>query len=270
MSINSVGVSSSIYTQANAGIEKASERIASGSRINSAADDASGLAISNRLSSQISEFSQGIRNANDGVSYLQTAEAGLSSITDNLQRLRELSLQAANGTLNPTDRQFLDKEAQQIKAEVTRIVEESRFNGKELFTNTDKIAIQVGSGDSDSIDVGTDNFQDILGSLQFDTIDLNSADGANAALSIVDQLQAGVDNSSANIGAQINRLDSSVNSLYNSQEKAVESRSRIQDADLAKEISELTANTLKQDIAIALQVKSNNNADNVLRLLGGG
>lgn len=267
MSVNSIGVPSNVFSQASTGIEKSSERIASGSSINSAADNAAGLAIANRMSSQINEFNQSIRNANDGVSMLQTAEGGLSSITESLQRLSELSLRASNGPLNGSERNAINNEAQQIKDEITRTVENSTFNNKNLYTDNDEINIRVGS--EEGIDVSGEDFSAILDSISFSGIDLSTSEGATSALSTINELQTQVNNSSADIGAQINRLDSTVNSLYNSAENVSASRSRIEDADLAKEISELTANQLQEDIAISLQTQANGDKGTVLRLLSG-
>ncbi|MFT7388925.1 MAG: flagellin [Candidatus Endobugula sp.] len=267
MSINQMGSFSSGFTQTSSGIERASERISSGSRINSSADDAAGLAITNRFSSQINAFSQSIRNANNGISFLQSAESGFSSITENLHRLRELSVQSANGTLNDSDRKFLNKESQQLKDDISRTIEDSTFNNKNLYASGDSIGIQVGSDASDSIEVGIDNFSDALTNIHFSTVDLSTAEGATAALTIVDELQTQVDNASAGIGASINRLDSNMTNLYSREENTVAARSQIEDADMAKEISALIANRLRQNVSISLHAQANASASDVLRLL---
>lgn len=268
MNISSNNVSSSNFVQSNSGVQQSSERIASGKRINNAEDDAAGLAIANRLSSQINEFSQSVRNGNDGKSFLQTADGALSSITESLQRIRELALQASNGTLNSNDRKALDAEAQQLKDEITRTVETTEFNGQSVLNNGDEIGVQLGSSEDDRISVGVDNFAQILEDAGLEDLDLTSASSAADALSTVDDIQSSVDSSLANIGAQSNRIDSSINSLLNREENAAASRSRIEDADIAKEATELAANTIRRDISIALQAQANSNSGNVLRLLG--
>lgn len=268
MTISPTNVSSSNFVQSSAGIQQSSERIASGRRINNAEDDAAGLAIANRLSSQINEFSQSVRNGNDGISYLQTADGALSSITENLQRIRELALQASNGTLNSNDRKALNAEAQQLKDEITRTVETTEFNGQPLLNNSDEVGIQLGAESEDRISLGIDNFAQVLEDAGLEDLDLTSASGAADALSIVDDIQTNVDSTLSTIGAQSNRIDSSINSLLNREENAAASRSRIEDADIAKEASELTANTIRRDISIALQAQANSRSGNVLRLLG--
>ncbi|MFT7559238.1 MAG: flagellin [Flavobacteriales bacterium] len=267
-SVGSVGSSFSAIAQSSAGIQRSSERISSGSQINSAADNAAGLAISNRFSSQINEQSQSRQNANDGISFLQVKEGGLDSITSSLERLRELSLQAANGTLNNSDRKALDQEAQQLKDEIGRTVESTSFNGRSVLNDSDSVSIQLGSGAEDSIELESQNFTENLDDLNFDDLDISTAEGAQSALGLVDTLQSQVNDAAASTGAELNRLDSSISSLFNSEVNAVESRSRIQDADLAKEISDLSANTIKEKAAIALQAQANEQGKNVLRLLG--
>ena len=268
MAINSIGPSNA-FQQTTSNIQRASERISSGSQINSAADNAAGLAISNRLSSQITESHQARSNASDGISYLQVADGGLSSITQGLQRIQELSLQAANGTLNTSDRKALNNEAQQLKDEITRTIETTSFNGQSILNNDREVGVQLGDSDSDNISVDVQNFADILDNTNFEDLDISSVDGAQAALGVVEELQTQVTNSSAEIGAQLNRLDSSINSLFDNEINVTASRSRIEDADIAKEITELTANTIKQNVEIALQSQANAQGKNVLRLLGG-
>lgn len=255
------------FSQSSAGISQASERIASGSRINTAADDAAGSAISNRFSAQIRSLTQATQNANDGISYLQSSSASYSSVTEGIERVRELALQAANGTLQDSDRQAINAEAQQVLEEITQTVGNSQFNGKSLFGNTDPIDLQVGAEASDTLSVQLDDFSQTLSESGFDDIDLSTAGGASNALAALDQVQQGVDSASATIGAGINRLESTISSLSNSTISAEASRSRTQDADLAKEISNLVQEKIKQEAGIALQAQANQNAGSVLNLL---
>ena len=267
MTINNVG-NSSIINQASINIQRSSERIASGLQINSAADDAAGLAVANRFNVQATEFSQSARNANDGISLLQVAEGGLSSVTDSLERIRELSLQASNGVLNDSDREALNNEAQQLRDEIVRTVESTNFNGQNVLSASESVNIQIGSSEEDQIEVGGEDLSALLDNIDFENLDLSTQEGAQNALDLIDQVQEGVDSSSAEVGAQINRLDSSINTLLNSEVTTVESSSRIESADIAREISELAANNIRQETAIALQGQANQEGRNVLRLLG--
>ena len=263
-----IGGIGSTINQANIGIQRASERISSGRQINAAEDDAAGFALANRLSRQINEFSQSSRNANDGVSFLQTAEGGLSSVTQNLERIRELSLQASNGTLNDSDRQALNEEAQQLRDEVVRTVETTSFNGQTLLNNDESTNIQLGADETNSVDISVDNLGQFLDDIDFENLDISTVEGAQGALDLVDQTQTQVDSSLSDIGAQTNRLESSVNTLFNSEIEASGSRSRIEDADLAREVTDLTTDELRRDVSIAIQSQANQQGRNVLRLLG--
>lgn len=264
---SNIGISGSINS-ASQGVANSARRISSGLRINSAGDDAAGQAISNRLVSQITEFSQSMRNASDGISLAQTASGDLSNITDNIQRLRELSLQAANGILNSSDRKAIGAEASQLSAEITSVIERSNFNGVPLLSSDESISIQVGSESGNSVDIQTTNLQDTLGTLDFANLDLSSAAGAQEALGLLDELQGSVDGAATEFGASINRFESTINNLGVSQVNAEASRSRIQDADIAKEVSELAKFKIMQEVGIALQVQANENNALVLNLLG--
>ncbi|WP_370979947.1 flagellin [Agaribacterium sp. ZY112] len=266
MAINTIG--SNTLTQTANNIQQTSERIASGSHINSAADDAAGLVISNRLSTEIQEQSQAGRNANDGISYLQVAGGAFENITQGLDRIRELALQASNGVLSESDRGALNTEAQELKAEIQSSVKNTSFNGQTILNTNQSVSIVLGSDEGAEIDISLANFEQSLEELDFENIDLSSVASAQQALSIVDDVQTEVDNSNSQIGAQTNRLESSIDGLFSRELEAVSSRSRIQDADLAKEISELSANQIQSEVAIALRVQANEQAKGVLRLLG--
>lgn len=255
--------------RANSIVERASDRIASGKRINTAGDDAAGLVISNRFTSQINGFSQAARNANDGISFLQTADSGLSSITNGIQRIRELALQASNGTLSDADRGFLDAEAQQIKDELTRTIQNTEFNGRSLYTSDDDTSLQVGADSGDSLDVSIGNIEQLFEDAGIADIDLSTASGASSALGALDEAQDGINSSFADIGAGLNRLDSTIANLGASEVNAAESRSRIQDSDFAKEISELVAGQARRETSIAIQSQANAQKGFVLRFLEG-
>lgn len=266
MAINlGVGSSFNFINSAQSSAARASERIASGLRINRAGDDAAGLAISNRLVSSITEFSQSIRNAGDGISLAQTANGDLSSMTENLQRLRELSIQAANGILNDKDREAIGAEAKQLGAEIARIAENSNFNGVPLLSSDKGLSIQVGG---DGLEIQTANLQEELVNLGLADLDLSSAAGAQSALLVIDELQVAVDGVATEFGASVNRLESTINTLGLSQVNAEASRSRIQDADIAREVSVLARSLILLEAGIALQAQANNNRSLVLNLLG--
>lgn len=266
--IGGSGYLNNLYS-ATQGINKSAARISSGQRITSAADDAAGLAIANRFSNQIRGMDQSIRNANDGVSMLQTAGAGLQNVTEGVQRLRELALQAANGTLNDRDRSAINKEAQQLIAGIGQNVKNTTFNGKPLLSDGNTTQLQVGAESGDSVSVQIGDFAKLLEDSGFNGLNFSTADGAVNALTVLDQIQGSVDQSNAEIGAQLNRLDFTINTLTNSSIKAQESRSRIADADMAKEITDMINHQVKRDASIAMQAYANQHRGNILKLLGG-
>jgi flagellin len=266
MNISGAGSYSNIYS-AGSSIDKSSERIASGQRINNAADDAAGLSISNRFSSQIKGFNQSIQNANDGISMLQTKDAAIQGINDGLDRVRELSLQAANGTLNDSDRALINKEAQQLVEGIQQSIENSSFNQQPLLKGEQSVDLQVGPGAEDQITVASNDFAKKLEDVGFGDLDLSSASGASDALAVVDGLKEEISSESATIGASLNRLESSINNLSSSALSAEKSRSTISDADYAKEISDKSNEQVKLDAAIAMKALANQNKGSVLRLL---
>ncbi|PCK09445.1 MAG: flagellin [Alteromonadaceae bacterium] len=269
MAIDSGGSILSSIQRASTGIINAAERIGSGQRINSANDDAAGQAISEGLRSQISGFTQATRNANDGISLLQTADSSFSSISDGVQRLRELALQSSNGTLNDQDRSLIDDEAQLIKDEISQTVSNSSFNGRPLLSSDSPLSLQIGPNEGDNLQLEVNDFQKSLDDLDFSSIDLSSAGGASSALNLLDDVQSSIDSGRAQVGAGVNRLGSTVENLATSELAAQSSMSRISDADIAKEVSELTASQIQRDVAIALQAQANSNQKSVLQLLDG-
>jgi flagellin len=264
--INSSTVNPSI-SSSQAGLSQALERIASGHRINSAADDAAGLAISTGFRSEISGLGQSIRNANDGISLAQTAEGAYSSITDSLQRIRELSLQSANGTLNDSDRQAINAEAQLLKEEITRVAESSNFNGIPLLSEKQDLNLQVGSDAGDQISIETPSFTEQLESSGFNDIDLSSAESASAALAAIDDTQESVSSNAGQLGAVINRLESTTDQLQNSRINISSANSRIEDADLAKEVANMTRDEIRLSASIIAQTHQNQRGESVLKLL---
>lgn len=229
-------------------ISKSMEQLSSGSRINKAADDAAGLAISENLKSQIRSIGQASRNANDGISMVQTAEGGLSEISNILTRMRELGVQASSDTVGETERGFLDKEVQQLKAEAQRITKTTKYGTTRLLDGSgDKFDFQVGIGNSEDADritfnAGeTDASTDTLGIAGFD---FSSKGGAQEALEQIDTAQSQVNGYRANLGALQNRLQSTVDNLGVQHENISAANSRIRDTDVALASAEATRNSI--------------------------
>src|SRR5690606_7983357 len=215
------------------------QRLSSGLRINSARDDAAGLAISQRMTAQIRGMEQAIRNANDGISLAQTAEGALGEIANNLQRIRELAVQAANGTYEDEDKEALQKEVQQLKDEILRVVDSTKFNGRQLLNADTTISIQVGASatDQDKIDISLNDIKAALSGITdaaFTVEDMDAGADATQLKDLDDALQE-VNKARADLGAIQNRFSSAIANLQVSSENLQASRSRIQDADYAKE-----------------------------------
>lgn len=267
MGIDSIGSSASL-NRANSDFSQAAERIGSGQRINSAADDAAGSAISERINAQIRGFDQASRNTSDGISLAQTALGDLSSITESIQRLRELSIQAANGTLSQSDRDTINAEAFQLKSEVSRVVEGSQFNGVPTLSKDSTINIQTGPNSGDQVGIATRNLNTSLESSGFNAIDLSSGAGAAESIAALDRMLNQISEASVNFGASINRFESTISTLGESSVNAAASQSRIRDADMAREISKLSSSLVMQEANIALKVQANAQAALILKLLG--
>ncbi|ARN72986.1 flagellin [Oceanicoccus sagamiensis] len=246
--------------------QTALERIGSGKQINSAADNAAGLAIIERFAAQIDGAGQAIRNTSDGISFSQVAEASLSSISDDLQRIRELSIQSANGSLSDSDRGNLQSEVGQLQDEISRRLEQSNFNGVDIFSTDAEISFQVGANANETIELSTADL-----SAQFDSIaaiDISSQTGAQDALSAIDSTLQTLSDQRVEFGAVANRFQSTVDNLQNNRINTEDARSRIADADIAREISNSIKAGIQQQSGIAAQAQANSNAELVLRLLG--
>lgn len=246
--------------------EASQQHMASGLRINSAAEDAAGLALATQFASQILENNQGIRNLNDGVSLVQTAEGGVSEISNAVQRIRELSVQSANATLSDSDRAIIQKEVSVLQEGIGQAVESTTFNGKPLLGNNDSLALQGGSGDT--IPVATSDVMDQLKTLGFDAIDLSTAEGASSALEILDQTGSYLSEVRGGFGAMQNRLESSMRNLATSGINAAAAQSRIQDTDYAQESAAQARDQILMQANLAMQSQANRaSADYVSRLL---
>ena len=251
-------------SRTNGALSTAMERLSSGLRINSAKDDAAGLAISQRMTAQISGMNQAVRNANDGISFAQTAEAALVEVTNALQRIRELAVQSANGTYTSADRANLDAEAQQLISEITRISTQTEFNGATVFNGSDR-ALQIGADAGQTITIAG---AATLAALTAPTGAIGSSTSADAMITSIDSLLDSVATRRANLGAAQSRLGSTVANLQNASEALSASRSRIQDADFAAETAQLTRSQILQQAGTAMLAQANQSPQSVLSLLG--
>jgi len=247
-------------------------RLASGLRIATAADDAAGLAISERMRSQIKSYTVAGRNAMDGVSLAQTAEGALGEVSGILTRMRELSMQSANGTLSSSDRATLDNEFDQLKDEVDRIANTTVFNGINLLDGSAStgIPIQVGIGNSltnDVINVTLDSTS--TSQLSIATADLNTITAAQSALASIDSAIGAVNDARGVLGAQQNRMQSSLRSIQVQRENLSASESRIRDVDVAMETADLTRNSIMQQAATSILQQANVQPQIALSLLQG-
>lgn len=244
-------------------------RLSSGLRIASAADDAAGLGISERMRGQIRSLAQAARNAQDGVSLVQTAEGALNEVNANLVRMRELSLQAANGTLDVADRAVIDTEFQALLSEISRIASSTDFNGLPLLDGTTgTLDMQVGADAGEVIPVETvDTTVNTL--FAGSTLDVLTVTGANTALPLIDSAINSVTNARGNLGATQNRLQTTIRSIQNAGENLSAAESRIRDVDVAEETADLTRNTIMQQAAVSVLAQANTQPQIALTLLQG-
>lgn len=251
---------------------KSMEQLSSGSRINKAADDAAGLAISEGLKSQIRSLSQAGRNANDGISMIQTAEGGLSEISNILTRMRELGVQASSDTVGDTERGFLNREVQQLKDEAQRITQTTRFGSAKLLDGTgDVYDFQVGIGndqEADRIGFNAGETNATTSSLGIDDFDFSSKEGAQSALTKVDEAQTQVNGYRANLGAIQNRLLSTVDNLAVTHENISAANSRIRDTDVAAASAETTRNQILLQANASVLAQANAMPNAAMKLIG--
>ncbi|MBN2644194.1 MAG: flagellin FliC [Desulfuromonadaceae bacterium] len=276
----------SLNAQRNLGSSQASlnqsmKRLSSGLRINSAKDDAAGLAISDRMTSQIRGINQAVRNANDGISLAQTAEGAMGEITNILQRMREITVQAANDSNSSADRQSLQDEVGQLTTEIDRIANTTTFNGTYVLnqstTVTNELNFQVGANGSVNDQIGIDlsslNMQ--AANLGDGTTNLTSFSVASFAVETVAQKLEKIDNAITKVdeargtlGAVQNRFESTIANLSNISENVSAARSRILDADIAQETSNMTKFNILQQAGVSILAQANQSPQLALSLLG--
>lgn len=247
------------------------QRLSSGYRINSAADDASGLAISESLRSQVGSFTVAERNANNAISMAQTAEGSLGQISGIMGRMRELAVQGANGDLGTTDRDYLQTEFTALSSEIDRIANSSKYNGKDLLAGaaTD-ITFQVGINNSTSDQIKVSFGGVSLTDLGLDKTSVDGADSTNAlaAIDAVDAAQTSLSTMRAGYGAAMNRLQTTVSNIQAFRANLSAANSRIRDADVAEEAAQMSRNQVLQQAGAAVLAQANQSPQVALKLLG--
>jgi flagellin len=244
------------------GIAKSMERLSSGYRINRAADDAAGLAISERLRAQVKGIGQAQRNVQDGISVVQTAEGALNEVHSMLQRTRELAVQYKNGSLSESDKTSIQSEINQLASEVSQIGEETEFNGIKLLNEKQTITFQVGANDGETISVATISLGEAVEAAAFEL-----EEGGEEDIAQIDEAIEAVSSQRAEFGAIQNRLEHTLNNLSVYQENLSASESRIRDVDMASEMVEFTKLQILQQAGTAMLAQAQQSGSSVLSLL---
>ncbi|MCA8944555.1 MAG: flagellin FliC [Planctomycetes bacterium] len=254
----------------NANLANNFRRLATGLRVSTAADDAAGLAISERLKAQIRSSEQNKRNANDGISLAQTAEGALNEVSNILVRLRELSIQAANGTVSDQDKSTLNEEFSSLVSEINRIGQSTEFNGIKLLDGTSStINFQVGFGVTTGVDTIAVSLSPALStSLSLNSLDIGSTGNTSTAISTIDTAINSISSLRGSLGAIQNRLNSTINNLGSRIENLSAANSRIRDVDVAYETAQLTRNSILQQASISVLAQANSSGQSALALLG--
>ncbi|SEM95173.1 flagellin [Sphingomonas gellani] len=268
-------------TSASMALQTSMQRLSTGKRINSAKDDAAGLAIAASMTSQIKGMAQGIRNSNDGISMAQTAEGALDEVSNMLQRIRELSVQSANGTYSDTDKANITSEQRALTDQITSVVKNTNFNGKQLFDAASSVDIQTGSTTSDKVSInlrdltatyaaGTGGAAD-TGSKLSAVVDFTATGTAttvkSVALDDVDGAIKDLSNIRAGLGATQNRLQSAVNNSTSTMTNLTDARSRIEDTDFSEETTALAKAQILSQASTAMLAQANQSTQGVLKLL---
>jgi flagellin len=249
-------------------------RLSSGNRINRASDDAAGLAISERFKSQIRSYAQAERNAQDGISLLQTAEGAMNEISGVLTRIRELAIQGANGTLGTTERGYLDDEKTALLAEIDRFAQVTEFNGQPLLNGgaggaTFDFQVGIDGTANDRISVAVSDMTTAsLGGGVLGAVDLTTQAGAQAALSVLDVSIDDVSTARAGLGAAQNRLVVTIANIGSARENVSAANSRIRDVDVAAETAEMTRNSILMQSGVSVLAQANQMPQYALKLLG--
>lgn len=247
-------------------LNKSFERLSSGFRINSAADDAAGLQISDRLTTQVQGLNQAVRNANDGISVAQTAEGALDEVATSLQRIRQLAIQSQNGINSAEDREALNTETTALITEISRITSTTEFNGVALFDGTFNANFLVGANSGQNINITiADSDATALG---INATSVSTVAASVTAMTSVDGALSTINGMRADLGATQNRFESTIRNLSNVSENLSAARSRIRDTDFATETAELTRSQILQQASVAILSQANQRPQTALSLLG--
>lgn len=256
-------------TGANAAKSSSLAKLSSGLRINKAGDDAAGFTISEKMKNQISGMTQATRNAQDGISLIQTAEGALSETHSILNRMRDLSVQAANDTNTTDDRGAINKELVQLSAEITRISDTTKFNDTELLTPAAETAatltLQIGANNGEAMTVKLADMS--ATKLGVDALDVTTHADSKASIELVDTAIKTVSEHRAELGSTQNRLEHTINNLTTTKENLTEANSRIRDVDMAEEMMEFTKNNILSQASTAMLAQANQMPQGVLQLL---
>ncbi len=258
----------------NGQLAQAIQRLSSGLRVNSAKDDAAGLAIAERMNAQVRGMNVAIRNANDGISLAQVAEGALGKVGDMLQRMRELAIQSANATNSASDRDNLNAEYTQLSEEIDRTLSGTKFNGQAILgADAGSLTFQIGAGTdvTDTLDISTTDLTADTMLTGATSASIDGADAANsqAAIGLIDTALDRINGQRANYGAVQNRFESVIGNLMVASENQSAARSRIMDADYAAETAALTRAQILQQAGNAMLAQANQLPQNVLQLLRG-
>ena len=269
-------ITANALTKNERAMSQAMERLSTGQRINSAGDDAAGLAISSRMTSQVNGLNMAVRNANDAISMVQTADGALIEMSNMVQRMRELAVQGASGTNSSTDVGHLGTEFAALRDEIFRIVQAAQWNGVNLLdgdadgsTNDAAVAFQIGANASQTVSVDFGDFETAVdwGSNFTDSLAISTNTNSNTAIGYLDTALTNLNSQRAIFGAAINRLEYAADNLANVSQNTSASRSRVLDADYASETTELARTQIIQQAATAMLSQANQQAQSVLALL---
>jgi flagellin len=281
-------ITANALTKNERAMSQAMERLSTGQRINSASDDAAGLAIASRMTSQVNGLNMAVRNANDAISLVQTADGALTEVNSMLQRMRELAVQAASGTYSATDRDALNVEFEALTAAIEDIADDTQWNGTNLLNGASAFAFHVGANASQTISLTIGDFETEEGSAtsgifealadgatsnndgsgdDLDGLDVDTVSNAGTAITYIDTAISRVNAHRATLGATINRLEYAADNLANVSQNTSASRSQVLDADYASETTELARTQIIQQAATAMLSQANQQAQTVLALL---
>lgn len=257
-------------TSASKMLGTAMERLSSGKRINSAKDDAAGMAIATSMTAQVRGMGQAIRNSNDGIALAQTAEGSLNEVTNMLQRVRELAVQSSSGTYqDATDRAYMQTEVDQLTAQIGQVVTNSKFNGVTLFNNSaPTVTVQTGANASETVALTMANLTTLASAAgTAGSYSVATAAAASTVLGTLDTELNAISSARASLGAGQNRLESVVNNLTSNVTNLSDARSRIEDADYSAETTALAKSQILSQASTAMIAQANQSQQNVLSLL---